>query len=296
VLPRLDGQDNADGLREAQEDVLAKIADAWTGPVARPVRLLPQRITAAELVTDPESTAVPIGVAEDDLSTVSIELTGTSPHFLVFGDAGSGKSTMLRTWLTGLCERTSPYDVRVVLVDYRHSLLDVVGEEHLGAYAGDPTTAAAYIQQVCAKLEERRPPAGITKEQLRARDWWEGTELYVVVDDYDLVSGGMTGVLNPLADFIPLSREVGLHVVLARKVSGMARVMGDPLAARLKDMGADGLILSGDRREGAVLGDERAQQRPPGRGVLLKGGRHRRLIQVAVPEAATDLEPADAAF
>jgi S-DNA-T family DNA segregation ATPase FtsK/SpoIIIE len=292
VLPRLDGIDSVDELREAQENALTKITQHWTGRLAPPVRLLPQRVEVRELPEIPPNAGVPIGLAEENLQTVSLNLTPENPHFLVFGDAGSGKSTLLRTWLTGLTERHSPYDMRVILFDYRHSLLDVVPEDHLGAYAGDATTAQVYVQQVCEKLTERLPPPGISQAQLRARGWWEGTELYVVVDDYDLVANGSQGPLNALAQFIPQSREVGLHVVLARRVSGLSRVMGDPLAARIRDMASGGLILSGDHREGVVLGDERAAQRPPGRGILVERGRPNRLIQVA---SMPDEEPSTVA-
>ncbi|MFG1610437.1 type VII secretion protein EccCb [Actinoplanes sp. NPDC049265] len=292
VLPRIDGQDTADGLREAQHHVLGKITDGWTGRGAPAIRLLPHTIQVRELAADQESTAVPIGIAESNLETVSLDLTGDNPHFLVYGDSGSGKSTLLRTYLGGLVERTSPYDMRVILFDYRHALLDVVPEEHLGAYAGDATTAQVYVQQVCEKLQERLPPPGVSQAQLRSRDWWEGTELYLVIDDYDLVGGSGSSVLNPLAAFVPQAREIGLHIILARRVAGAARTLSDPLATRIRDMGTSGIVLSGDHREGVVLGDERAAQRPPGRGVLVERGSPGRLIQVAQPDTA---EPAASA-
>jgi len=31
----------------------------------------------------------------------------------------------------------------------------------------------------------------VTAEQLRNRSWWDGMELYVIVDDYDLVASAM---------------------------------------------------------------------------------------------------------
>jgi hypothetical protein len=45
---------------------------------------------------------------------------------------------------------------------------------------------------------------------------------------------------------------------------------------------ADGLLLSGDPREGALLGGVRPSQQPPGRGVLVRRGQSARLIQVAI--------------
>ncbi|MFI7076210.1 type VII secretion protein EccCb [Micromonospora sp. NPDC049903] len=285
VLPRMDGQDSIDGLRAAQQDVLGKIAAGWSGPPAPPVRLLPARIDAAEVPAPPDAapTAVPLGIGESDLKPVTIDLIRDDPHFLVFGDAGSGKSSALRTWLAALCARQSAWDARVVLLDTRLSLLDAVPPDHLAAYAGDPDTASAYVQQVVAKLTERLPPAGISPQRLRQRDWWEGPDIYVVADDYDLLPTGSAAPLAPLSRFLPQARDIGLHLVLARRVSGMARAMADPLLNRVKEMGCSGLILSGDSREGVVLGNERAAARPPGRGSLVERAQPGRLIQVALP-------------
>ena len=295
VLPRLDGRDTAEGLREAQEDVLGKITAGWSGRPAPKVRRLPVLVHLRQLGIDRKRppTAVPVGVAEDDLKPVYLDLSGEDPHFLVYGDAGSGKSTFLRTFLGGLTAHQSAWDVRVVLFDFRHSLLDVVPAEHLGAYAGDPTTAQAYVEQVTEKLKQRLPPPGVTPQQLKERSWWEGPQFYVVVDDYDMVAGGSNAVMSPFAAFIPQAREIGLHMVLARRVTGSSRSVSDHVVNRIKDLGGNGLILSGDHREGVILGDLRAAQRPPGRGVLVNRNKPNRLIQVALldtPETTEALE------
>src|SRR6202020_1088395 len=49
VLPRLDGEETAEGVREAQDDGLTKIAAAWPGDPAPPVRMLPHRLSAGRL-------------------------------------------------------------------------------------------------------------------------------------------------------------------------------------------------------------------------------------------------------
>jgi S-DNA-T family DNA segregation ATPase FtsK/SpoIIIE len=287
ALPRLDGRDGTDGLTDAQDEALAKAAAAWQGPGAPPVRMLPDRVSAAELAL-PEGASrpgVPIGLAETDLGPVHLDLTAADPHFLVFGDSGSGKSAFLRTWMTGLAARRTAWEARFIVVDYRRSLLGVVPQEHLGAYAGDSTAAEAYAQQVAAKLTERLPPANVTPQQLRALDWWQGPDFYVVVDDYDLVSNGRQSPLAPLVAFLPQARELGLHVVLARRVAGLTRIGAtDPLLSRIQEMGADGLILSGDPREGVLLGAQRAAPRPPGRGVLVRRKSSPLLIQAAYDE------------
>jgi DNA segregation ATPase FtsK/SpoIIIE, S-DNA-T family len=281
VLPRLDGQETAEGVYEAQDDVLAKIAAGWPGAAAPPVRMLPSRLSVARLRELPPGTlpGVPIGIAETDLTPVMLDLVGGDPHFLVFGDSGSGKTSFLRTFIDGIAATTSAWEARVVLFDYRRSLLGAVPEDYLGAYAPDATAAGAYVGQVCARLAERLPPSGIAQQALAERGWWQGPDIYLLVDDYDLVGGQP---LAPLAEFLPHARDIGLHVVLARRVSGLSRGFGDQFFNRINELGCAGLVLSGDRKEGPVLGDERAALRPPGRGVLVRRGQPGELIQVAV--------------
>jgi len=280
VLPRLDGQETADGIYDAQDDVLAKIAAGWSGATAPEVRMLPRRLSVESLRELPTAArGVPIGIAETDLRPVLLDLAGGDPHFLAFGDAGAGKTSFLRTFVEGLTATSAAEDARIVLVDYRRTLLGAVPEDYLGAYAADVTAVRAYVDQLRGRMTERMPPVGITPQALAAGGWWQGPRIYLVIDDYDLVSGQP---LAPLAEFLPHAREIGLHVVLTRRVTGLSRGYGDQFFHLLQELGCGGLVLSGDRKEGAVLGDERAALRPPGRGVLVRRGRPRELIQVAV--------------
>ncbi|WP_432992160.1 type VII secretion protein EccCb [Dactylosporangium sp. CA-233914] len=286
VLPRADGRDDDEAVREAQQDVLTKLAESWRGEPAPAVRMLPERLAVADLAVpaDLPETAVPVGIGEPDFTPAVVDLSGTDPHFIVFGDTGAGKTAFLRTWLAGLAARQSSMQARAVVVDYRRTLLGAVPDEHLGAYAADARAATAYAQQVAEKLRERLPPATITPQELRERRWWDGPEIYVVVDDYDLIGGGPQSPLAPLVELLPHARDIGLHVVLARRVGGAGRALGDQLFNRVKELGAAGLVLSGDPREGAVLGGERAAQRVPGRGTLVRRGAATRLVQVALTD------------
>jgi S-DNA-T family DNA segregation ATPase FtsK/SpoIIIE len=287
VLPRLDGQDTDESLRTAQDEVIGRLAAEWSGAPAPAVRMLPERLTVRDLAPVPDRSPdeVAIGIGEPELQTVTIDLTRNDQHLLMLGDTGSGKTELLRTWMTGLTRQRSAWEVRIVLIDYRRSLLGVVPEDHLGAYGADANSARVYAQQVAEKLRERMPPPDVTPRQLKARDWWQGPDIYVVADDYDLVGGGQQAPLMPLLEFVPHARDIGLHLVLARRVAGMTRAqMTDTLLTRVRELGCTGIVLSGDPREGHVMGAERAAQRPPGRGVLVRRGRPTALFHAALED------------
>ena len=287
ALPRIDSQDNVADLREAQADVLDKIAAAWSDPPAPPVRLLPERVTVAELAPRPDQ-ATPagtlIGVDEATLSPVWLDLMADDPHLLIFGDVGAGKTALLQTIGRGLAASKSN-DLRLVVIDFRRSLLEAVPEEFLAGYACDPEAARVLVQKVVNTMNQRMPPADISPRQLRSRSWWEGPEIYLLADDYDLAGTGTTSPLAPLAAYLPQARELGLHLVISRRSSGASRALiADQVLTRIRDLGTYGILLSGDPREGALLGDQRASRLSPGRGIFVRRNKPPALIQVAISE------------
>jgi S-DNA-T family DNA segregation ATPase FtsK/SpoIIIE len=125
------------------------------------------------------------------------------------------------------------------------------------------------------------PGDGVTQQQLRTRSWWSGPELYVLVDDYDLVGGATGNPLTPLLDYLPHAKDLGLHMVVARRSGGAARAMFDPIVARLRDLGCMGLMMSSGPEEGVLLGSARPTVLPPGRGTLITRNQPDQLVQVA---------------
>ncbi len=228
---------------------------------------------------------MPIGVDEADLEPVRLDLLGADPHFLVFGDGESGKTNLLRLFLTGLVASQGPDRARIVVVDYRRTLLDVVPPAHLVGYAGAAPAATDLVSRVADVLASRLPPADLSARQLRDRSWWTGGEVYVVVDDYDLVISPPATRWLSLVDFVALARDLGFHLVLSRRVAGAARAAFEPLMARLHEMGTPGIILSGDRQEGPIIGGHRASEHPAGRGLLVHRRRPAMLVQTALMPA-----------
>jgi S-DNA-T family DNA segregation ATPase FtsK/SpoIIIE len=281
ALPRVDGQATAAGLQEAVEDLVGRAKTAWPGPAVRPVQVLPVRLDYDELPAPGQDRrpGVPIGIAEADLAPVYLDLAGADPHLLVFGDGESGKTTFLRAFVRALADRQPPGRAKVLVVDYRRTLLDAVDPEHLAGYAGAAPAAASMVAELREVLDGRLPGPDLTARQLRERSWWTGPDVYVVVDDYDLVVTPSGNPLLPLLDLLAQGRDVGLHLVLARRVGGAARALFEPVLQRVRELGSPGLILSGDPQEGPLLGPYRAMPRVPGRGLLVRRQHRSQLLQ-----------------
>lgn len=164
---------------------------------------------------------------------------------------------------------------------YRRGLLDAVLSDHLIGYGVNMSVTATKIADVARTMAERLPGPDVTPEQLRNRSWWQGPDLYLLVDDYDLVAGGSSNPLTALIDYLPQDRDIGLHVILARRTGGASRAMFDPIIQRLREAGAPGLIMSGDRDEGPLVGTIRPSAQPPGRGWLVDRQGNKSLIQLA---------------
>ena len=273
------------------DEVVAAIRSSWPGEPAPAVRELPAVVPYDQLTLSPAAgvrdLAVPVGLAETDLRPVVLDFAA-DPHLLVLGDSGCGKSAFLRALATSITRRFRPEQARIVMVDYRRSMLGEVGGDHLIGYATSAGPAAELLDSVASYLADRLPGSDVTPAQLRARSWWTGPECFVLVDDYDLVAGGATNPVAALLDHLPQARDVGLHLVVARRSGGAARAMFEPTLARLRELAVPGLIMSGDREEGALLGSVRPQPMPPGRATLVHRRDGNRVVQLAYLAPAAD--------
>lgn len=211
---------------------------------------------------------------------MTLDFSATDPHFLVFGDVECGKSNLLRLVADGITARYRPEVARLIVIDYRRSLLDAADTEHRIGYAASSSAATSLITDAREALLERLPTASLTADELRARSWWKGSDLFLIVDDYDLVAGA-TNPLLPLLDLLPQARDIGLHVVLARSAGGAGRAMFEPVVQRLREMGTPTLLMSASKDEGQLFG-VKPQPLPPGRGYLIARRATARLVQTAL--------------
>ncbi|MEU8049745.1 type VII secretion protein EccCa [Micromonospora haikouensis] len=256
------------------------VAGAWDGPAAPPVRLLPPVLPYAELdLGATAGLALPVGIAEADLRPVVLDFA-TEPHLLVFGDAECGKSSFLRALAATIVSRFTPQQARVILVDYRRSLLGAIETEHRIGYGTAAARTTELVESAAGYMQLRLPGPDVTPAQLRQRSWWSGPELFVLVDDYDLVASGPVNPLRALEEYLPQARDIGLHLVLARRAGGTGRGY-DQFLQRLKELSTPGLVMAGSPDEGPIVGQVRPGPLPPGRARLVTRREGVRLVQLA---------------
>ena len=280
-LPRIDGSTAPEDLAAGVAQAVERIAADW--PMRRaapPVRELPPRIDTTALPRGEAGRALSIGISEQDLEPVYL-WPATDPNFLLFGDTESGKTNFLRVVAQRIVEAYTPEQARILLVDYRRSMLGEVDSGHLIGYGTNGPVTTTMIGEVATAMAERLPGPEVTAEQLRARSWWRGSDLYVLIDDYDLVASGGNNPLTALTPYLSQARDIGLHLILARRSGGAGRALYDPIIQQLKEIGTPGVMLSGDRDEGPLLGNLRPSAQPPGRGYLVGRRGDAQLIQLA---------------
>ncbi len=282
AVPRIDGHNGDADLPQAVAAAVAELA-AIHDERAPEVRMLPSEVMLDRIPVrrDRSPSDVVIGIGESELAPAVLGF-GTQPFLLVFGDAECGKTETLRTVITSLVAAGTPDRTKIVLVDYRRTLLGVVSTDHLGGYATSAQALTPMAAQLAQILRARCPGEDVTPQQLKDRSWWSGPDIYLVIDDYDLVAGASGNPLSPLLELLPQARDIGLRVVIARRSGGLARGMYEPFLARVRDLTADGLVMSGSKDEGTVLGAVKMCAMPPGRGTWVSRTRGTELVQVAL--------------
>ena len=161
-------------------------------------------------------------------------------------------------------------------------MLGFLSSEHLIGYGMSASSLAPIIDEVQRSMRKRLPGPDVTQQQLRDRSWWSGPELYVLVDDYDLVvTQGGVNPLAPLLEFLAQAKDVGLHLIITRRCGGAGRALFEPVLARLRELSTPGLVMSGNPDEGPLLGNLTPSPTLPGRGTLVTRKAGQQLIQVA---------------
>ncbi|MEV3974541.1 type VII secretion protein EccCa [Streptomyces sp. NPDC050698] len=283
AVPRIDGLSSDTDLAEATQALAAEVSRHWQQPAAPEVRLLPREFPAQQLPPGDRfpNRGVAFALDEDNLEPVFVDFE-QDPFFLVFGESESGKSNLLKLLIQRITERHTGNEAKFFVVDNRRSLLGVTPDSHLAEYIPMSNQMQHHMDALVNLMQRRTPTADVTPEQLRNRSWWQGPTVYIVIDDYDLVSTSSGNPLAGLTEMLPFARDVGVRFIIARSTAGAGRAGYEPFMQRMKELGAQGVILAGDSSEGDLLGGVRPRPMPAGRGVFVSRKRGKPLVQVGL--------------
>ncbi|GLV58721.1 type VII secretion protein EccC [Dictyobacter sp. S3.2.2.5] len=280
-------------MQKILEAFIQKVHISWKGPGAPKIRILPPEVQWSDMPgsVDASAQGIPLGLEETNISPVFIDMVHDDPHFLILGDRECGKTTLLRTWITGMQRYYTPEQARIIIIDYRKSLISLAHTNHVMAYASTLDDINKCVQFLNEEFQRRQASnASGPVETAMGDRTWNGTHYYLVVDDYEMVATQTPqsgNPLNPLEAVLQSAKEVGIHFILARRVVEIGRANYDPIYRSIKNMESPGLIMRGDPVEGRqVLHKQSASDKmPTGRGYLVRRGAQPMQVQVTNTEA-----------
>lgn len=286
ALPRVDGVPQVADLGQAVESLGRAVHTAWPGPAVPKVRVLPHQLGVDALPSAAEQpTAVPVGVDETALQPVLLDLFDRDGHLLVLGDGECGKTNLLRVVAAGLQARYSTKELVFAIVDPRRGLKDAIDDDYIGGYAATFNAATGLANGVSGELADRMPEDGsLTAEEPT------GPHVVLLVDDYDVLTTTGQSPLAPFLPYIPSGRDIKLHCVLTRRVSGASRGLYEPVVQSIREAGTCGLVMTGDRTEGPLFPGVSAAELPPGRGKWVRRGERARLVQTALAQGSEEAD------
>jgi S-DNA-T family DNA segregation ATPase FtsK/SpoIIIE len=285
ALPRIDGTSETDDLAEATVELAESLA-LPTAPVAPKVKLLPHELFVRELPgpKSPNPAAemrVPLGIDDVELAPLWHDFDA-SPHLLIYGDAETGKTNLLRHIARAIAAHHTNDQARIMFGDFRRELHDSVPTTHQLEYAVGAEALAKSIAGAAQVIKNRLPGPEISPSRLPKRDWWEGGRLYIIIDDYELAES--SSPLDSLIPVLPQAADVGVHVIIARSTSGASRSMMNQAIRRMWELGTPALLLSCPKNEGSFLGNLKPRVLPVGRGQFVNRRRSVRLVQTPLVE------------
>ena len=289
-LPRADAEQDPTTVSEGVAYTIKKIREHLVAGEGPKLRLLPEQITIDKVLEQlPEQQILPrgggdmiLGVEESRLGPLVFN-TRSESHLYLFGDSKTGKTTFLRSIIKEITRLYTPGEAKIVALDMRRSLMGEIPKDYTLRYMTNHQAAMKDMRELAQFLRERLPGPNVTAEQIRERSWWTGPELWVLVDDYDLANTTSGNPLAELVDLLPQAGDIGLHLIITRRMGGAARASFEKVLQMMGDLAVTGILLSGNPSEGAIINGVKPKRAIPGRAQVI----HRDLGVVAAQMAWT---------
>jgi S-DNA-T family DNA segregation ATPase FtsK/SpoIIIE len=182
---------------------------------------------------------LPIALGKDTSGDPFIADLLHMPHLLIAGATGSGKSVFLHNTILSFLFRSTPQEVRLLLIDPKRVELaayngiphlvdnplvpEMNGKEKAWQVVTDTKQAAKCLQLVVKHMEARYKllaELGVRSIEAYNRGRPEGSPrlayLAVIIDELaDLMLSESSGVESAVARLAQMARAVGIHLVLA---------------------------------------------------------------------------------
>jgi len=191
--------------------------------------------TLSSEVYEKTRTEIPLALGKDTTGRVACADLAKMPHLLVAGATGSGKSICLNALLTGIVYRSTPEQVRFLMIDpKRLELPRYEGIPHLLApVITEAKEAAMALQWLVGEMDRRydilsaltvrdiygfnrRIEEGAELDGLEPEDRHRLPHIVVFVDEFaDLMVRAPREVEAPVQRLAQMARAVGIHLVFA---------------------------------------------------------------------------------
>ena len=165
---------------------------------------------------------IPICIGKDISGSIEVIDLSKTPHLLVAGTTGSGKSVFINTLLTSLLYKFSPEELRLILIDPKMLELSVYNDiaHLLTPVVTEPKKAIITLKWVCKEMERRY--SLMNEENTRSLEGYNQKALeklpYIIVfidEMADLMMTAGKEVEHYVQRLAQMARACGIHLVMA---------------------------------------------------------------------------------
>ena len=178
-------------------------------------------------VNDKDNSPLSVALGKDVSGEAMFTRIDKTPHLLIAGSTGSGKSVCVNTIITSILLKNKPDKVKLIMIDPKMVELSIYdGIPHLlTSVVTDPLKAADVLHKVVLEMESRyrefartrvRNIEGYNKIAEKDPDYKELPYIVVIIDELaDLMMVSSKEVEESIARIAQKARAAGIHMIIA---------------------------------------------------------------------------------